>query len=62
MKANAQIHVYVTTELKERLIKEAKEKDLSFSQLCRRKLEENRLAKIEEMLEKLVKNKQTYAP
>ncbi|MFA5061390.1 MAG: hypothetical protein WC494_03700 [Candidatus Pacearchaeota archaeon] len=55
MKSNAQIHVYVTTELKEKLRKEAIEKDLSFSQLCRRKLGEDRLIKIEEMLEKLVK-------
>ena len=57
MKANAQIHVYVTTELKEKLKKEAEEKDLSFSQLCRRKLGEDRLAKIEEMLRGLVKAK-----
>lgn len=53
MKANAQIHVYVTTELKEKLRKEAEEKDLSFSQLCRRKLEENKLVDAEVILKEI---------
>jgi len=59
MKANAQIHVYVTTELKEKLRKEAEEKDLSFSQLCRRKLEENKLVDAEIILKEI---KKLYTP
>jgi hypothetical protein len=55
MKKNSQIHLFLETDLKEKLEKQAQEQELSFSELCRQKLKENdRLMRIEDMLEKLI--------
>ncbi len=54
MKKNAQIHLWLETELKERLEKEAKEYNLSLCEFCRQKLIENPpLIRIENILEKI---------
>lgn len=51
MKKNSQIHVYLETQFKEKLIREANEEGISFSELCRQKLNENsQLKKIEFIL------------
>ena len=56
MKKNSQIHIYVDTELLDRLKKEANSSGMSITELCRRKLIENLpLLKIETILEKIEK-------
>jgi hypothetical protein len=53
---NSQVHFFLKTELKERLKKEAKKREVSFSELCRLKLGGSfQLDRIEEMLKKLEK-------
>lgn len=41
MVKNSQIHLFLETKIKKKLEKEAKEKDISVSELCRKKLEKN---------------------
>lgn len=56
MKKNSQIHIFLETDLKEKLEKLAEEQGISISELCRQKLKDNdRLIKIEMMIEKLMK-------
>jgi predicted HicB family RNase H-like nuclease len=55
MKKNSQIHLWLETELKEKLMKEAEEKRLSLNEFCLQKLRENsQLDRIEGMLEEIV--------
>jgi len=59
MGKNSQIHLFIETELKERLEKEAEENCISLSELCRQKIRTgNRLKRIEEILEKLCNSKE----
>lgn len=54
MKKNSQIHILLETGLKEKLEKEAKENNISISEICRRKLRENsQLNRIEELIKRL---------
>ncbi len=54
MKKNSQIHLFLETELKEKLEKEAQGQNISFSELCRQRLRDNdRLSKIEYVLEQI---------
>lgn len=54
MKKNAQIHLVIESEVYERLINQAIEKDISFSEICRQKLKQNnQLDKIELMIEEI---------
>jgi hypothetical protein len=54
MKKNSQIHIYLETELRDRLQIEAKEEGLTISEYCRLILKRNKqLDRIEEMLKKL---------
>ena len=58
MKKNSQIHIFLETELKEKLGKQADDEGISISELCRQKLKENsQLEKIEMMLENLLGRK-----
>ena len=58
MKKNSQIHIFLETELKEKLGKQADDEGISISELCRQKLKENsQLEKIEMMLENLLSRK-----
>ena len=57
MKNNCQIHLRITSELKEKLLKQARDEDISFAEVCRRKLKENDkldiiLSKLNSILEK----------
>lgn len=55
---NSQIRFYLETSLHKKLKKEAEEKCISLSELCRKKLRENsQLDRIEEMIKKLLKRK-----
>jgi len=50
--------LFLETELKEKLEKEAQGQNISFSELCRQKFKKSsRLIKIEMMLEKLLSRK-----
>jgi len=54
MKKNSRIHLWLETELKEKLENHAKENNISLNELCRQKLRENdRLSKIEYSLEQI---------
>ena len=54
MGKNAQIHLYLETDLHETLLREAKEDDVSISEICRRKLKKNtQLTRIELRLENI---------
>lgn len=54
MKKNSQIHLFLETDLKESLERQAEEDGISFSELCRKKLKENdRLKRIEFILEQI---------
>ncbi len=56
MGKNAQIHLYLETDLHEALLREAKQRKISISELCRQKLRESsQLTRIELLLEKLLK-------
>jgi hypothetical protein len=51
MKKNSQIHLYLETEILERLKKQANELGVSISELCRRKLKEiPQISRIEYLL------------
>lgn len=57
MKKNSQIHLFLETELREKLARQAEEKGISISELCRQKLKENtQLTKIELMVEQIKKS------
>ena len=57
MKKNSKIHIFIETEFKERLKKQAQQENISFAELCRRKLREHsKLAKIENTLEQIQKS------
>ena len=52
---NSQIHLSLETSLKEKLIKEAEEKGICLSELCRQKLKgETQLDRIERMMKKFI--------
>ena len=56
MGKNAQIHLFLETELLEALRRQAEENNISVSELCRQKLREcSQLTKIQMMLERLDK-------
>ena len=56
MKKNSQIHLFLETELKEKLEQQAQEQNISFSELCRQKLKNaSKLDKIERVLEEIQK-------
>ena len=56
MKKNSQIFIRIETELKERLKAQADEEGILLTELCRRRLRNNdKLAKIEGMLEEIQK-------
>jgi hypothetical protein len=58
MKKNNQLHIFIETKLLERLIEEAKEQEVSLSELCRSKLRRKpQLDRIEEKVEKIWKSK-----
>ena len=51
MKKNSQIHIWLETELKEKIERQAQEDNISLGELCRQRLRENsKLVKIEMML------------
>jgi hypothetical protein len=55
MGKNSQVHLFLETSLKNKLKKEAEEKCISVSELCRQKLRENdRLGMIEFKLDLLI--------
>jgi hypothetical protein len=55
-KKNHQIHIFLDKDLREVLEREATEKNISLSELCRQKLKENsQLTRIEIAIEKLSK-------
>jgi len=57
MKRNAQIHLHVESELREKLLKEANDNNISMNELCLQRLRKNsQLDKIEMMLERALKN------
>jgi len=56
MKKNSQIHLKIETDSLDKLKKQAQEEGISVSELCRKKLKgEDRLERIEMMLEKVLK-------
>ncbi len=56
MGKNHQIHLFLEKDLKETLEKEAKQRNITISELCRQKLRESsQLTRIEILLEKLMK-------
>ena len=56
MKKNSQIHLFIETELKEKLKRESNTLNVSFSELCRQKLNKNdKLSRIELMVENINK-------
>ena len=56
MGKNHQIHLFLEKELKEALDKEAKDRNISISELCRHKLRQySQLTRIEILLEKILK-------
>ena len=55
MKKNCKIHLWMETELKENLEKQAKESNISLCELCRQKLRDNsRLTEIEIFVDKVL--------
>lgn len=55
MKKNSQIHIWLETELKEKIERQAQEDNISLGELCRQRLRENsKLVKIEMMLNELI--------
>jgi len=55
MGKNSQIHLFIETELKERLEKEAEENCISLSELCRQRVRVNdRLKRVENVLDILL--------
>lgn len=55
-KKNSQLHIYLESDLKEILEKQAREERISICEFCRRKLkEDSKLDKIEKILEELLK-------
>ena len=57
MKKNSKIHVFLETDLKEQLKKQAENEGISFAELCRRNLRESsKLNKFESMLEQIQKS------
>ncbi len=55
MKKNSQIHLFLETELKNKLERQAREDGLTISEFCRQKLKESpKLDKIEMMLKELL--------
>lgn len=57
MRKNFQVHLYLETELVEKLKKEAVEKKKSVSDICRQKLKEDtQLDRIETMIGKIYKH------
>lgn len=57
MKKNSHIHIVIETEYMAKLRKEAEEKGITLSELCRQKLRcYTQLDKIEIMFEKFLKN------
>jgi len=53
---NSHIHLLIETSLKEKLMKESKEKGISISEFCRTKLKESsQLDRIEEKLDGVLK-------
>ncbi len=60
MKKNSQLHIWIETELKTKLEKEAIENNISLCEFCRQKLIENSsLVRIEMILEKISKKLNT---
>ena len=58
MKKNAQIHLHVESELREKLMKEANENNISMNELCLQRLRKNsQLDRIEMMLDEVLKKK-----
>ena len=58
MKKNSQLHIWLETELKDRLERQAEEEDISLCEFCRRKLIEiPALTRIEMKLDNLIKKK-----
>jgi hypothetical protein len=56
MKKNNQLHIFIETKLLEKLIEEAKEEEVSLSELCRSKLRKKpQLDRIEEGVGKILK-------
>ena len=56
MKKNSQIHFHLDTESYEKIKKEAREKGITVSELCRARIKEgDRLERIENMFDKVVK-------
>jgi len=56
MKKNSQLHIWLETELKENLERQAKEHEVSLCEFCRRKLIESPvLTRIEMKLDNLMK-------
>jgi len=54
MKKNSQIHIWLETGLKQKLEEQAEENNVSLMSLCRQRLRDNnRLAKIEYILEEI---------
>lgn len=54
MKKNSQIHLFIETELLDKIKKQAQERELSISELCRRKVRESlQLEKIEFLLREI---------
>lgn len=57
MKKNSQIHIFLETPLREKLIQQSDEQGISLSEICRNKLKENsQLTKIEIMIEQIQKS------
>lgn len=54
MKKNCKINLWLETELKQAIEKQAVGERISISELCRQRLRENKLLKIEMMLEKIL--------
>jgi len=55
MKRNSKIHLWLETDLKESVEKQAREEGISVCEFCRRKLKENqRIVKIEIMIERIL--------
>lgn len=56
MKKNSQLHIWLETELKDRLEQQAIENDISLCEFCRQKLIENpSLVRIETKIEEIIK-------
>ena len=61
MKKNHQIHLFLDKDLKEILEREAEERGVSLSELCRQKLKEcSQLTRLELLIEALLKRKADF--